>query len=230
MKNEQVAKKIISFWNQHFENLQPLTITRDDITIDTLLDECLKILGDTCEEVLDVACGNGLCLIETKLIGDKIKRGLGFDSSKNAIENAKMIVSKSKIDNLNFIIGDDDYLNTLNSESFDGIFCSNFLDVIPDEISKRAINNIKRIQKVGGLLLLKFNFYLTADLINKLRMEKVSDNCYAINGVFRANNKTTEEWLSFFPNYEIVKVCGYQRAPQLPEDRLILLRKRISHN
>jgi ubiquinone/menaquinone biosynthesis C-methylase UbiE len=225
MKKEQVIKGIVSFWDQHFENLQPMTITKGDISLDTPLDEYLKVLGDTCEEVLDVACGNGLCLIETKIIGEKIKKGLGFDSSKNAIENAKMIVSNSKIDNLNFIIGNDEYLNTLSDESYDGIFCSNFLDVIPDEISKRVIKNIKRIQKAGGLLLLKFNFYLSADLINKLRMEKVSDNCYAINGVFRANNKTTEEWLTFFPNYEVIKVCGYQRTPQLPEDRLILLRK-----
>lgn len=225
MKEEKIKKEVMAFWNDHFQNLRATAIKRSDITIDTPLDECLKILGDTCEEVLDVACGNGLCLIETKLIGDKIKSGLGFDSSKNAIENAKMIVNNSKIDNLNFIIGDDEYLNTLNSESFDGIFCSNFLDVIPDEISKRVIHNIKRIQKAGGLLLLKFNFYLSADLINKLRMEKVGDNCYAINRVFRANNKTTKEWLSFFPNYEVIKICGYQRAPQLPEDRLILLRK-----
>ncbi len=127
MKNEQVAKKIISFWDQHFENLQPMTITKDDIPLDTPLDECLKILGDTCEEVLDVACGNGLCLIETKIIGEKIKKGLGFDSSKNAIENAKMIVSNSKIDNLNFIIGNDEYLNTLSDESYDGISVQIFL-------------------------------------------------------------------------------------------------------
>lgn len=225
MKKESIKEQVISFWNSHFQNLQPMAIKKEDIILDTPLDECLQILGDECSEVLDIACGNGLCLIETKLIGNKTKKGLGFDTSKNAIENAKEIVHLSNLDNLNFVTADEGFLSSLEANSYDGIFCSNFLDVVPDEISLKVIANIKRIHKPNGLLLLKLNFHLSYDLIAKLRMEKVTDNCYAINGVFRANNKSTDEWLSLFDGYKAIKITGFQRAPNLPEDRLLLLKK-----
>jgi ubiquinone/menaquinone biosynthesis C-methylase UbiE len=225
MRDEKTKEEVISFWDHHFHNLEAMAKAKSDIVLDTSLDECLQILGDSCEEVLDIACGNGLALIETRLIGGKIKRGLGFDSSKNAIEYANKIVAVSKIDNLRFEVGDESFLAQINDASYDGIFCSNFLDVIPEEISLMVMGEIKRILKPQGLLLLKFNFFLTDDLIARLKMEKVGESCYAMNGVFRANNKTTEQWLGLFNEFEVVKQTGYQRAPGLPEDRLILLKK-----
>jgi len=225
MRDEKTKEEVISFWDHHFHNLEAMAKAKSDIVLDTSLDECLQILGDSCEEVLDIACGNGLALIETRLIGGKIKRGLGFDSSKNAIEYANKIVTMSKIDNLRFEVGDESFLSKISDNSFDGIFCSNFLDVIPDSLTRRIIEEIKRIIRPNGLLLLKFNFYLTDDLIARLKMDLITPNCYAMNGVFRANNKTTEQWLSLFKGFQVVKQAGFQRVPGLPEDRLLLLKK-----
>lgn len=225
MNTEEIKQKLVAFWDSHFAGGQAMTITKSDIVLDTPLDECLQILGDSCHSILDIACGSGLSLIEVMLIGKQVKKGLGFDTSKNAIATANEITSLSKIANLEFAVGDEDYLSSIKANSFDGVFCSNFLDVIPDAIALRAIADIKRILQPGGLLLLKFNFLLSADLIQRLKMEELGANCYAMNGVFRANNKTTEEWLKFFPGYEVVKITGFQRAPTLPEDRLVLLKK-----
>ena len=66
---------------------------------------------------------------------------------------------------------------------------------------------------------------LSEDLITRLKMEKVDKDSYAINGVFRANNKTSEEWLSLFGGFNLIKQSGFQRAPGLPADRLFLLKK-----
>lgn len=225
MKDEIIKKEVMAFWNGHFQNLQAAAIKRSDITIDTPLDEGLQILADSCQEVLDIACGNGLCLIEIKLLGGKIKRGLGFDASQNAIANANQIVALSGIENLRFEVGDETFLASIDDASYEGIFCSNFLDVIPDELALRVIEDAKRILKPGGLLLLKLNFFLTEDLISRLKMEKVGKDSYAINGVFRANNKSTEQWLSFFDGFNLIKQSGFQRAPGLPADRLFLLKK-----
>ena len=224
MRDGKTREEVISFWDHHFQNLEAMAIAKSDIAIDTPLDECLQILGDECCEVLDIACGNGLALIEAKLIGGKMRRGIGFDSSKNAIENANKIAALSKIENLQFEVGDESFLSKISDDSFDGIFCSNFLDVIPDFLTLKVIEEVKRIIRPNGLLLLKFNFYLTDDLIARLKMEKVAPGCYAINGVFRANNKTTEQWLSLFNGFKVVKQAGFQRAPGLPEDRLLLLK------
>ncbi len=225
MRDEKTKEEVISFWDRHFHNLKAMAIAKSDIAINTPLDECLQILGDSCDEVLDIACGNGLALIEAKLIGGKMRSGVGFDSSKNAIENANEIVAMSKIADLRFEVGDESFLSKISDSSFDGIFCSNFLDVIPDSLTLKVIEEIKRIIRPNGLILLKFNFYLTDDLIARLKMDQLAPSCYAINGVFRANNKTTETWISLFNGFEVVKQAGFQRAPGLPEDRLLLLKK-----
>lgn len=227
MNTEEIKQKLVAFWDSHFAGGQAMTITKSDIVLDTPLDECLQILGDSCHSVLDVACGSGLSLIEIMLIGKKVKKGLGFDTSKNAIATANEIASLSKIANLEFVVGDEEYLSSIKTDSYDGIFCSNFLDVVPDEIALRVIANIRRILQPGGLLLLKFNFFLDADLIQRLKMDELGPNCFAMNGVFRANNKTTAEWIGLFPDYDVIKVSGFRRAPNLPEDRLVLLRKPI---
>ncbi|HOF54070.1 MAG TPA: class I SAM-dependent methyltransferase [Bacilli bacterium] len=225
MKEEKIKKEVMAFWNDHFQNLRATAIKRSDITIDTPLDEGLQILADSCQEVLDIACGNGLCLIEAKLLGGKIKRGLGFDASQNAIANANQIVALSGIENLRFEVGDETFLASIEDESYEGIFCSNFLDVVPDKLALKVIKDIQRILKPGGLLLLKLNFYLSEDLITRLKMEKVDKDSYAINGVFRANNKTSEQWLNLFGDFNLLKQNGFQRAPGLPADRLFLLKK-----
>ena len=55
VKSTKTKKEIISFWDEHFTNAQAMSITKDDITLDTPLDECLQFLGDNCDKVLDIA-------------------------------------------------------------------------------------------------------------------------------------------------------------------------------
>ena len=223
MDTKEIKTKSIEFWNEHFKNLQSFKIQKSDIVLDTSLDECLKFIGDHCENVLDIGCGDGICLMEIALIGERIKNGLGIDSSINAIKTAKEIVNLSKIDNVNFEVGDETALSKIKSQSYDGIFCSNFLDVIPANIGDKVIKEMKRIIKPNGYILLKFNFFLTPLLIEKLKMVEIEKNTYSMNGVIRALNRSTEEWISLFNGFKVLRIDEFERVPSMPKDRLILL-------
>lgn len=216
-------EKSIQFWNEQFKNYKPVSIKKEEVTIESSFDKYLKIIGDQSKRVIDIGCGIGTCLMGSLCLGDKMTHGVGFDSSEHAISFANETSKLSGFNELEYITSDETYLDQLESNSFDGVICSNFLDVIPKELSDQIIKNIKRILKPKGLLLLKINFYLDEDKIEKFHMGKVEENTYEMNGVIRAYNLTTDEWLKRLDGFKLVSKDGYQRAPNLPEDRILLL-------
>ena len=176
MDIKEVKQQSIKFWDDYFKQYPTFKIQKSDITIDTALDECLKFLGDHCENVIDVGCGEGICLMEIALIGEKVKSCLGFDASLAAVEKGNEIVKLSEIKNIKFEQGDENYLKGIPSAYFDGMVCSNFLDVIPTNLSDVVIKEMLRVIKPKGYILLKFNFLLTPELIEKLHMVEIEKN------------------------------------------------------
>lgn len=225
MNIDEINLKLINFWDNHFEKLEAEAINKEDLTISNPLDEALKLLGDTCENVLDFGCGSGYGLFLSALSGQKLTYGLGIDTSKNAIRFCQETSEKSNLKHLDFIASDDAYLDKLEPGSFDGIICSNVLDVVPYQTSEGIIRRLDRLLKPGGFFLLKINFYLTEEMIKRINMEALDHRSYAINGILRGVNLTTEEWIDRFKAYDVLKIDAYQRLQKGPKDRLVLLKK-----
>ena len=223
MNQNEENQKLIEFWNKYFRDLKPVMFDKSTIKVESVFDGFLKYIGDNCVNVLDIGCGVGSVLMATKILGKKIKNGVGIDTSANAIDFAKNTAELSNISNLEFINTDDSYLDKLVEYSFDGIICS--LDVIPYEKSEKIIKNITNILPPKGLLLLKLNFYLTDELISKIKMNKIDKNTYSFDGILRAVNLNSDEWISRFKGFKLLKKDEYQRSPNLPYDRIILLEK-----
>lgn len=223
----QKKEKSIEFWNQHFKDIKPVTIQRDEVIVEDALDQYLKIIGDSCQTVLDVGCGLGTSLMSSLCLGNKMKLGVGFDSSKHAISFAQETSKLSGFDELTYVAQDESFIETQDSESFDGVICSNFIDVIPEPLSMSVIHEITRVLKANGLLLIKLNFYLDEALINRLNMEKIDENTYSMNGVLRAFNLSTEQWIKRLSDFELVEENEFQRAPNLPKDRIFLFKKKV---
>jgi len=215
----------VQFWDTVFKDSKPLKINPKEVKVENTLDEYLKKIGDTCQDVLDVGCGMGTSLMGAKCLGKKMKYGVGFDTSKHAISFADQTIKLSGITGLSFYNEDESFLTTLEDASFDGMICSNFLDVILKELSENIIHEMIRILKPNGLLLLKLNFFLDASLIDKLNMELIDENTYQINGVIRSYNLSTEAWIDRFDGFEVMAIDGYQRAQHLPKDRILVLKK-----
>ena len=224
---DNLSDTLIEFWDRYFQEIQPMKIIKDEIKIESKLDEELKYIGDCSNHVLDIGCGLGTCLMSTKLWGSKIKTGVGIDPSYHAIHFANETVALSHIEGLSFIQGDHKRLKEYSDHTFDGIICSNTLDVIPTEISDAMIQEIDRLLKPGGYLLLKLNFYLDESLIEKLKMEPIGEQMYQINGVLRAVNRTTDFWIHQFHGMTLIKQEGYKRAPHLPDDRILVFSKPV---
>lgn len=216
----------IKFWNQMFKDVQPMTIKKEDIKIENQFDDYLKKIGDLCENILDVGCGVGTSLMQSKILGSKMQKGVGFDASEHGIDFANKTCELSGIDGLSFYAQDESFLSTLADESFDGMICSNFLDVIPKELSDKIIQDMKRILKPKGYLLLKLNFILDESLIKKMNMEEIDQDTYQINGVIRSHNLSTESWIKKFDGFDFLAFGGFKRAEHLPEDRILWLQKK----
>ena len=87
------------------------------------------------------------------------------------------------------------------------------------------IKKIQRMLSDEGLFLLKLNFELDEALINKNKMVKIEENTYQIDGVIRAYNLSTDKWIEQFNQLKLLKSDGFQRAPHLPEDRILWFKK-----
>lgn len=215
----------IQFWNQYFKDQKPIKININDIKVDSKFDRYLKQIGDSCTSVLDIGCGMGTSLMGSMCLGKKIEKGIGFDSSQNAVDFANKTSELSNIKGIKFYADDESFLKKLEDESFDGMICSNFLDVIPRDLSEQIIIEMKRILKPNGFLLLKINFFLDEQQIDRLKMENIEENTYQMNGVIRAYNLSTDAWINRFEGLDVISIDGFRRAEHLPEDRIILFKK-----
>ena len=222
MNEKKLNNDLRDFWNQWFSKIEPEKINHDDVKVENELDQYLKELGDTCERVLDFGSGTGHCLITTKLLGNKIVYGLGIDSAENGVKYANDTCKLSNIENLDFKVGDQHLLKQYEENSFDGIVCSNILDVVPLITSNEIIDEIKRLLKPGGVLVVKLNFYLTKEIISKIKMEKITNNTYGKNGILRGLNFKTEEWIKKFNELHLIKKGEYERIKNGPKDRILM--------
>jgi ubiquinone/menaquinone biosynthesis C-methylase UbiE len=225
MDIRKINQDLIQFWDQQFGQAKASRIEKKDIPLDNDLVKLIKFVGDRSEIILDYGTGSGYALIAAKLHGRKMKSGLGIDPSSNSIKLAKDIVSMSQIEGLEFKVGKEEYLDQIEDHAFDAIICSNVLDVIPYETSSKIIEEFSRIIKPKGYFLLKINFYLTDELIKKIKMEKIGDNAYALNGILRGVNLSNKEWVERFNGFSVIEEKSYQRLEKGPMDRVILFRK-----
>jgi len=224
MDVRKTNRDLIAFWDKNFEKLTPEKVEITDIPED-VLSGYFKQLGNQCENILDVGMGSGYGVFTAALAGTKVKNIIGIDPSENAVKYVNGVVNLSGLHNIECFLGDHSLLSDWRAESFDGIICSNVLDVVPSETSDKIASEIVRLLKPGGLFLLKLNFYLTDELIKKLNMVEIEENGYSINGIMRGLNRTIEEWKNIFDGFSVLEESEYERIPNGPKDRIVLFRK-----
>ena len=73
--------------------------------------------------------------------------------------------------------------------------------------------------------MIKLNFFLTDEIIARIKMEEIAEDTYQINGILRGLNYDLETWLSKFDGFELIESTTFERIKDGPKDRVILLRK-----
>jgi ubiquinone/menaquinone biosynthesis C-methylase UbiE len=217
-----------SFWNEAYKEEKTEVLCDGDYFVPRAMEAIFDVFTQECPAVLDFGCGAGDMLLRIAYMG-KLKRGIGVEKGENIVAYAsKMAEINSWSHLLEFMDGGVDTLKAMEDGSFDGVVASNVFDVITREAADEAMEQLVRILKPNGLMLLKVNQAMTPEMHEKFKMVNFRDNLYARDGVLRGRECTTEEWREWFSRYFTEDM--YADVPwQRPDffDRLFLLRKKL---
>ena len=218
-------KNLVNFWNDCFNNNDKIEVTDyKNLVPSKKLYEALEILSKE-DKVLDYGCGDGWASIILAKVG--CKDVTASDMAPNAIKMAKEYSKAYQVDsNINFKLINDDYLNNELDNYYDGVFCSNVLDVVPMDVSQSIIKFLYRVVKENGLVIIGLNYYL--DLDKAPNGFKVIDKNVYINDILRLVSLTDEEWVNIFSEYFTIEKTIHFSWPNenVERRRIFYLRKR----
>lgn len=184
-----------------------------------------KELGEY-ERVLDYGCGTGWASIVAAKegcpeviaadLGEHILETLAFYATMYGVKDA---VKPTLITNK--------WLKETPEGSFDGVICSNVLDVVPLETGEEIIRFLARVCKKGSKVVIGLNFYLDPEAAKKRGM-KLEDGKYLfVNGILRLVSLPDKEWEKRFePYFKIEKLDYFAWPGEKAETRRLFLLKR----
>lgn len=153
-------------------------------------DNGLAWLTKDANSILDFGCGNGTVLFLCNLYGTNFHIGIDLSSEAIKSSNARSkLVGKGEFQ---FICGGIEALKDIPDESMDSAILSNIVDNLYLDDAISLLDEIKRILKKDGKLLVKLNPYITAEQILELGIKTISGNLLD-DGMILWNN-TNEEW------------------------------------
>lgn len=147
----------------------------------------------SCQNALDLGCGSGWASIAMA------KHGCAAvtctDPAQNAAEMAAFYAEVFGVkDQVHPLCTPDTWLSEQPDGSYDGLFCSNVLDVVPTEMAESILKNAARVLKKGAPVVIGLNFYMEPEAAQKRGLEFEEGNLLYIGGVLRMVSRTDEEW------------------------------------
>ena len=181
--------KCIELWDDIFSK-EETVLPKKRETGNVEFDKGLAWLTDGAVSVLDFGCGNGTALFLCNKYGTDTH--IGIDLSSQAINSAIKKSKQVKNGDFQFICGGIEALKSIQDESVDSVILSNIIDnLYPDEAIS-VLEEIRRILKKNGKLLVKLNPFITDEQIEEYGIRRISGNLLD-DGMLLWNN-TNEEW------------------------------------
>ncbi len=236
-KTERDNRNLIGFWNQAFtlsdEQKQQILNTEEDrkeLAPSEKLFLAAQSLGRR-KKVLDFGCGTAWAAIIAAKGG--CPDVTAADAAPAAIQAARLYAARYDAANrIRFECADAGWLQSVPSETYDGIFSSNVLDVIPPETAEEIIRETARILKRDGSLIVGLNYYLSPEAAAARGMELTDGIRLYMDGILRLISRTDKEWAEFFsPWFTVEKLTHFAWPGEKAETRrLFLLKKREEEN
>ena len=214
--------KCIGFWNEVFAQEVPVFPKAAKTGIEEF-DAGIAWLADGSESVVDFGCGNGTLLFICRNLGTKTH--IGIDLSEQAIKSAVERSRAVQNENFSFINGGTEQLKRIADNSVDAAILSNILDNLYPDDAVSALDEIHRLLKSGGKLLVKLNPFLSEKQIKEWNIKTIEGNLLD-DGLLLWNN-TDAEWERLFKEkFSTVakKEIYYKEAEQT--NRMYLLLKK----
>lgn len=231
MNNQEINKNLIKFWDNAIkltpeEKKEETKGDYKDLAPSIKLFNAAQELGK-CEYVLDYGCGSGWAAIIIAKSGAKKIRAV--DLGDNIIDTAKFYAELYGVgNNLDILKISPDWFETVPYEIYDGIICSNVLDVVPLETSLYIIKELARIATKDAKVIIGLNFYLSKEDAKNRGLELIEDKYLIINGTLRLLSLTDEKWTQLFSPYFEVESLEYFAWPGESKEtrRLFRLKRR----
>lgn len=181
--------KVKKVWDEIFEDEEAM-IPEDKHVGNDDLDDALDWLCENSESVLDFGCGNGAMLFCCGHRGTL--EHIGIDISTTGIDNANECKKLMKSGEYEFVEGDHTSLREIDSASMDSVILSNIIDnMVPEEVAE-VLEEVSRILKDNGKVLIKLNPYITQEQIEEWGIKVIDGNL--LDDGLLLWNQTTEEW------------------------------------
>lgn len=180
-----------------------------------------------CDHVLDYGCGSGWASIVA--IKSGCKDVTAVDIGENIVDAIKFYAEMYDVkEHLNAFSISPDWIKTVPSDSYDGLVCSNVLDVVPLETTKEILKEMHRIVKNDSKIIISLNFYFPPEAAKARGIELIEDKYLIMDGVLRLMSLKDEEWEHLFEPYFKVEKLDYFSWPGEPKEsrRLFTLSKK----
>ena len=239
MKNKTGTEKaaldnqtLISFWDQAFsmtEEAQTKARERGadgwkSLAPSEKLFQAAASLG-TRSRVLDYGCGSAWAGIIAAKSG--CPEVTAVDVAWGAVETARfhsrLYGTEEKVRILHV---DPEWLRTVPDNSFDGLICSNVLDVVPDETARGILGEFARIAMPGAAVVIGLNYWLSPEEAARREMVLEEGRSLYVDGVLRLVSRTDEEWTELFSSLFEVENLEHFAWPGEKEERRRLFRLR----
>lgn len=228
---KKVNSDLVTFWNEaiklpedYKEEVRKATDKSVmDIVPSQKLYDAVKELA-SCKKVLDYGCGSGWGAIVAASNG--CKDVLAVDLGKNITDAAKFYADVLGI-NIKTEVIDENWIKSVPACSFDGLVCSNVLDVVPLETAENIVKEIARITTSDAKIVVGLNFYMSKEMAKKRNIELVDDMYLFVNDVLRLSSLSDDEWkIIFAPYFEVVKLDYFAWEGEEKESRRLFVLKK----
>ncbi len=179
------------------------------------------------KKVLDYGCGDGWASVIAAKSG--CTDVTAVDAAPGAVQAARFYTEVYGVkEHVHAVCGSADWLESIASDTFDGLICSNVLDVIPSETAETLLREFARITTRDADVIIGLNYYLSQEAAATRGMELTDGNRLYIDGVLRLVSRTDEEWSQLFSPWYTVERLEHFAWPGEPEEtrRLFWLRKK----
>ena len=231
-------KEAMDFWNKAFtlsdedrEKHDNNITAQSDLADLAISKKLANFVRDTLKgknKVLDYGCGEGWAGMSI------CKQGCGdvtcVDVAQGAVETVKYIACLAGIsDGFNAHSITADWLETVADNTYDGIVCTNVIDVVPSEISAYIAKHLGRILTPDGTAVIGMNYYKDLSADPGTNVEIKNGNEVYMDGILRMVSRTDSEWRTIFEQYFKVEHLEYYawNSETVEKRRIFVLKKKI---
>lgn len=198
-KTKQDNRTLIDFWSgalsvpkEEMEAALGEGLSVEQLAPSEKLVEAAKTLGSR-KKVLDYGCGHGWAgIIAAKSGSLSVILADPAPGAAAAAEAFAKLFGAEERAHAECI--PTDWLMTEPENSFDGVFCSNVLDVVPPETADEIISGLARVAAKGASVIIGLNYYLSPEAAAEKGIALEDGVKLYQDGVLRLVSRSDEEW------------------------------------